>query len=84
VVIEPPGNFWRTGILEIYDSILVAIELFLIEQRASPMQEAGVNKLHIVAIVDSFAVETRKQGSRASPVKTFVVIKNPHSQIDCP
>ena len=79
VVIEPPGDFGRTGILEIDDGILVAVELLLVEKSAGTMQQAGVNEVHIAA--DSFPVETAEQGGRASPVKTFVVIKDPHSQI---
>jgi hypothetical protein len=82
VVIEPPGDFGRTGILEIDNGILVAIELVFVEERAGAMQQAGVNEFHIAA--NAFAVETREQRSRGSAVKTFVVIKDPHSQIRLP
>ena len=79
VVIEPPGDFGRTGILEIDDGILVAVELLLVEKSARAMQQAGVDEVHIAA--DSFPVEAGEQGGRGRPVKTFVVIKHPHSQI---
>ena len=79
VVIEPPGDFRRTGILEIDDGILVAVKLLLVEKSARAMQQAGVDEVHIAA--DSFPVETGEQGRRGSPVKTLVVIKDPHSQI---
>jgi hypothetical protein len=46
------------------------------------MQQAGEDEVHVAA--DSFPVETRKQGGRASPVKTLIVIKDPHSQIGYP
>src|SRR5208282_5926357 len=82
VVIEPPGDFGRTGILEIDDGILVAVELLLVEKSAGAMQQAGVEKVDVAA--NSFPVETREQGCRARPVKTLVVIKDPHSQISFP
>ena len=82
VVIEPPGDFGRTGILEIYDGVFVAIKLLLVEEGASAMQQAGVDEVHIAA--DSFAVETGEQGGGASSVETFVVIKDPYSQIGFP
>jgi hypothetical protein len=81
-VIEPPGDVGRTGVLEIDDGILVAVKLFLIEKSARTMQEAGVHEVDIAA--DSFPVETCEQGCRASPIKTLVVIKNPHSQAGFP
>src|SRR5208282_6798241 len=56
VVIEPPGNFGRTGILEIDDHILVAVELMLVEKGARAMQQSGVDEVHVTA--DSFPVET--------------------------
>jgi hypothetical protein len=78
MVIEPPGNLGRTGILEIDNGILVAIELVFVEQRAGAVQQTRVNELHITA--DAFAVKTGEQRGRASAVKTFVVIKDPYSQ----
>src|SRR5258708_9230920 len=79
VVIEPPGDLRRAGILEIDDGILVAVKLLLVKESARAMQQAGIDEVHIAA--DSFPVETGEQGRRASPVKTLVVIKDPHSQI---
>src|ERR1019366_7142884 len=78
VVIEPPGDVGRTGILEIDDGILVAVELFLVEQSARAMQQAGVYELHVAA--HSFLIKTGEQGCRTCPVKTLVVIKHAHSQ----
>src|SRR5208282_4483694 len=82
VVIEPPGDFGRTGILEIDDGILVAVELLLVKKRAGTMQQAGVHEVHIAA--DSFPVETGEQGGRGSAAKTLVVIKDPHSHNEFP
>ena len=41
VMIEPPGDFGRAGILEVDDGVFVAIELLFIEQCAGAMQQAG-------------------------------------------
>ena len=82
MVIEPPGDFGRTGILEIDDGILVAVELLLVEKRAGTMQQAGVDEIDIAA--NSLPVESGEQGGRARPVKTLVVIKDPHSQVSFP
>ena len=59
MVIEPPGNFRRTGILEIDDGILVAIEFVLVEKGTGAVQQAGVDKFHVVA--DAFLVEAGKK-----------------------
>src|ERR1039457_6592120 len=82
VVIEPPSDIRRTGILEIDDGILVAIELFLVEKSAGAMEEAGIHEVHIAA--DSFLVETREERGGAGSVKKLVVIKDPQSQIGVP
>ena len=49
VVIEPPGDFGRTGIFKIDDGVFVAIKLLLVKQRTSPVQQAGIYKVCIVA-----------------------------------
>ena len=40
VVIEPPGDVSRTGILEVHDGVLVSIEVSLVEQGPRAMQQA--------------------------------------------
>src|ERR1019366_7112652 len=49
VMIEPPSDLGRTGVFEVDDGVLVAVELVLIEQSASTVHEAGENKLGIAA-----------------------------------
>ena len=41
VMIEPPGDLGRTGVLEIDDGVLVAVELLLVEKRAGAMDQSG-------------------------------------------
>ena len=78
VMIKPPRNFWRTGILEIDDGILIAVEVFLIKERAGTMQKPGKSEIHITAY--ALAVEAGKKGGRRGSVEAFVVIKNSDSQ----
>ena len=82
VVIEPPGDVGRTGVLEIDDGVLVAVKLLLVEKRAGAMQQAAEDEFHIAA--DSLPIEAGKQGGRGCAVKTFVVIKDPDSQVGFP
>jgi hypothetical protein len=78
MMIEPPGNFGRTGVLEVDDGVLIAIELLLVEQRPGSVDQAGEDEFGIAA--NAFAVETGKQRGGTSSVKTFVVIENANSQ----
>src|SRR5579863_7867508 len=78
MVVEPPGNLRRTGILKVDDRVLVTVELVLVEQSAGAVNEAGELDFGIVA--DALQVEARKQGGRRGTVKAFVVIEHPHSQ----
>ena len=78
VMIEPPGDFWRAGVLEIDDGVLVAIELLLIEQRAGAVNQARELKFGVAA--DALPVKAGKQRGRRSSVEALVVIKNANSQ----
>ena len=79
MMVEPPGDFGRTGVLEVDDGIFVTVEVPLVEERARPMQQAGELELRIVP--NALAVEAREQRSGRGPVKTLVVIKDPNFQI---
>jgi hypothetical protein len=57
-MIEPPGDLGRTGILEIDNRVLIAIELALVEQCTSAVHESGELELGIAA--DAFGVEARE------------------------
>src|SRR5215469_2673209 len=70
VVIEPPGDFGRTGVLEIDDGVFVAVKLPLVKESAGAMQQSG--ELEIDVIADSLPVKTRKQRRRRGAVKTLV------------
>ncbi len=78
VMVEPPGNFGRTGVLEVDDGVFFAVELLFVEQRAGAVDQAGKDELGVAA--DAFAIEAGKYGGGTSSVKTFVVIENANSQ----
>ena len=54
-MIEPPRDFGRTGILEINDDVLVAIEMGFIKERPGPVQQPGKLEVHVAP--DSFPVK---------------------------
>jgi hypothetical protein len=78
MMVKPPGNPGRAGVLEVHDGIFVAIKLLLIEQRPGAVQQTGKDEVDILP--DPLPVKTREEGSRACPVKALVVIEDPNFQ----
>jgi hypothetical protein len=78
MMVKPPGNLGRSGILEVDDGVFVAIEVGFIEERARAMHQPGELEVHVRP--DAFAVKARKQRRRGRPVKTFSVKKDPDFQ----
>jgi hypothetical protein len=78
VMVEPPRHLRGGRVLEIEDSVLVTIELFFVEQRASAMYQTGVTELHIRR--DAFPEKARERCRRTCAVEAFVVVKDPNFQ----
>ena len=78
MMVEPPGNLGRTGVFEVDDDVLVAVEFLVIEQRPGAVNQAGKNELGVAA--NALAIEAGKQRGGGGSVKAFVVIENPYSQ----
>jgi len=78
VMVEPPGNFGRTGVFEIDDGVFVAVELILIEQSTGAVDEAGEDEIGVAP--NALAVKAGKQRRGRGSVKAFVVIENSYSQ----
>src|SRR6185312_6773738 len=74
MMVKPPGNLGRSGILEIDNGILIAIEIGFIEERACAMHQSCELEVHIRP--DAFAIEAGKQRRRGCSVKTFAVTKD--------
>ncbi len=60
VMIEPPGDFGRAGILEIDDGVFVAIKLLLVKQRPGAMKQSGEDETGVTA--NALPIEAGKQG----------------------
>src|SRR5207244_411096 len=74
VMIEPPGDFRRAGVLEIDDGIFPAVEFGFIEERTGTVQQSAENEVGILP--NALLIETRKQGGRAGTVETLIVIED--------
>ena len=73
MVVEPPGEPFGRGILEIHDRVFVAIEHFQIKKRTRPVKQPGI--LNLCFRVDTFFIEAREGGGRRNAVKTMTVIE---------
>ncbi len=78
VVVEPPGNARRGGVLEVDDGVLVAIELGFVEQAAGAMHQPAEDELGVVA--NALAIKARKQRRARCPVETLIVEEHPDPQ----
>jgi len=80
VVIEPPRDAGRGGILEVDDGVLAVDEGSFIEQRPGAVHQSEVGEVPRGA--DGFAVEAREQGCGAGAVEAMVVVEHPAVQAD--
>ena len=78
MVIEPPGDFGRGGILEVDDGVFVADEVGFVEEGAGAVDETAVFIVGVGA--DALVVEAAKERSRARAIETFVVVEDPNLQ----
>src|SRR4051812_22191503 len=78
MMVKPPGDLGRSGILEVDDGVLVAIEIRFIEERACAMHQPCELEFNIRP--DAFAIEAGKQRRRGCSVKAFAVKKDPDFQ----
>jgi hypothetical protein len=79
VMVKPPSDPGRTGILKVHDRVFFSDELLLVKQRPGPVQQPKILKLHVIA--DALPVKASEQGRRRCPIETLVVIKNPNLQV---
>src|SRR3954453_3674126 len=78
VVIEPPCDLGRTGVFEVDDGVLVAVELLLVEQRAGSMNQSGEFEFDVAA--NALAIKAGKQRGRRGSVETLIMVKDANSQ----
>jgi hypothetical protein len=73
-MVEPPGDFGRTGVLEIDDGVFVAVEMGFIKERSRAMQKAGEDEVGVFA--NALAIKTGEECGGGSTVETLVVVEN--------
>jgi hypothetical protein len=74
VMVKPPGDSRRSGVLEIDNSVFIAGEIGFVEESPGLMNQSGELKFRLG--VNAFAVKTREQCGRCRTVETFSVIKD--------
>jgi len=74
VMVEPPGDLWRTGVLEIDDGIFVAVEIRLVKQRTGAMQQSGEGEVGVFA--NSLAIKAGEKRCRRSSIETLIVVED--------
>ncbi len=82
MMVEPPRNLRRTGVFEVDDGVLVAVEVGLIKERPRAMQQAGEDKLSVFA--DALAIKAGEQRGGGSSVETLVVVEDSELSINSP
>src|SRR5262249_46025831 len=78
VVVKPPGDPGRGGILEVDDCVLIAVKIRFVKKCARAMHQSG--ELEIGVGANALAVKAGKQGCRSGPVEALAVKKDPDSQ----
>src|ERR1700693_5222358 len=78
VMVKPPRQLRRTGILEIHDGVLLAVKHSILEWLRSLVRHSGVEEFRVG--MNALAVEPRKDRGGGSPVKTLVVEANANLQ----
>ena len=71
VMIEPPGQPGRGGVLEIYNGVVVTVKHRLLEQLRGAMGQPRIDELRLGA--DRLAVETREHCGGGRAVKTAIM-----------
>src|ERR1700722_2473524 len=82
MVVEPPSEFGRAGILEIDDGVFVAVEGAVLEGLRGFVRHAGVEEFG--GGVDALAIEARENRGGRCSVEALVVEANPDSQFPLP
>ena len=72
-MIEPPRQFFRSGVFEIDDGILVGVKHREVKQVAGSVQKSGV--IDFGFGMDTFFVEARKSRCGSDPVEAVTVIQ---------
>src|SRR5271168_5465123 len=78
MMIEPPGEPRRAGILEIDDGVFVAIKCAVLERLRSLVGHPGIEELGCG--IDALFIKTRENRGGGGSVEAFIVETNPDLQ----
>src|SRR5271155_5131851 len=82
VMVEPPGDLGRTGVLEIDDGIFVAVEMGFVKKRSGAMQQSGEDEVSVFA--NALAIKAGEERRGAGSVETLVVVEDSNFQSIAP
>lgn len=74
MMIKPPCDFGRTGILEVDDGIFVSVEIRFVEQRSRAMQESGEGKVGVFA--NPLTIKAGEKRGGGCSIETLVVVED--------
>src|SRR5262245_1876957 len=77
VVVKPPCQAFRAGILEVDDRILVAVKHSFVKELPGVMNQPEV--VHLRLGIHPGLIQASEEGGRTSPVETMVVKANANS-----
>jgi hypothetical protein len=75
MMVEPPGHFRRVRILEIDDSVFVAVEEAWSPRLGGPVGHASETKIRVG--IELFLVETVEKSGGGGPIKAAVMEAQP-------
>src|SRR2546423_2903044 len=79
-MVEPPGELWRIGVLEVDDDGFVAVKSIAFPGLRGAMGHAGEAKIGVA--VKAFAIKTIEERSRGGAVEAAVVKTEPYTGHD--
>jgi hypothetical protein len=71
VMIEPPGNFWRVGILKIDDHVFVAVKQAVFPRLHCPVRHS--REVEFRVRVESFTIEAIEKCGGSGAIKAAVM-----------
>ncbi len=79
MMVEPPGELWIAGVLEVDDGVLLAVEEAVLEDLGGPVRHAGV--VEIGGGVERTAVKAAEKCRGGGAVETVIVVEDayPHA-----
>ena len=81
VMVEPPSNFGRGGVLEVHNCVLALDERRLVEERPRRLVHQPVVR-KLLRRPDALAMEAREQRRRARAIEAVIVVEDATAQAE--